>query len=321
MQLNAKARLLSQGGDAISYEQYARVVAMLDHDPRQVHAFDLKVPGALKKLWSELKAVASLLKESADIAVEAVIKAFQEKSVFRLLKGVGFSLSKLLKAVKVAAAIPAQTLFAAIDDLIDAFGSSASLQKLNVHERVAKLDAIIHRHPVLTKLTGVAVAGFLVWAYLHASSTGHADYDLGIVEAVINCVHGDYSLADMFASKQGIKDISVLLFGLATGGAGITSYGAGRIESLLHFLGKHSGEVASLLIALFYTGARKLGLHIDYSHEPQELKSALVHEPADKAGRTQRWYNRLTGPERDAYRAKFPGTRFHDKTSIILPKA
>jgi len=73
-------------------------------------------------------------------------------------------------------------------------------------------------------------------------------------------------------------------------------------------------------LALFYAAAKKLGLQIDYSHEPHEMKAGLVSEPRDKAGRTERWYQSLTGPERDAYRKKWPGTKFHDKTQLVLPK-
>lgn len=319
MKLEARARLLQLEASEVSYEQYSRVIASISSDPHKIQAFDFHVPSALKKLWSDLKAVGQLLAEAGSIGWESVVKAFQERSVFRLLKGVGFSLAKLLKAVKKAASIPAQALFAAFDDLADTFGSSALMQKLDPHARVAKLDEVIHRHPVLTKLTGVAVAGFLIWSFLNSSSTGDADYDLDIVEAVLASLKGDYSLADMFASKQGLKDMSILLFGLATGGLGVTAYGAGRVAKLLHSLGSHSGDASNLLVALFYSAAKKLHMKIDYSAEPPELKATLIADPEDKAGRTQRWYNQLTGPEREAYRRKWPGTKFHDKTKLIIP--
>jgi hypothetical protein len=320
MKLEAHNRLLLAEAAEVTYEQYATVVSSLARNPYQIEAFDFKVPGALKKLWSELKEVGTLLKESANIGWDAIVSAFKEKSVFTLLKGVGFSIAKLLKAVKKATAIPANTLFAALDDMIEVFGSSKLLQHLDVHERVAKLDELIHRHPVLTKLTGVAVAGFVIWQFLHMSNTGNTEYDLELVDTVISCIHGDWSLADMFASKQGLKDISVLLFGIASGGLGLTSYGASRVESLLHFLGSHSGDAASIMIALFYAAAKKLKLKINYDHMPQPLHAALKIEPKDPHGRTSRWFHSLSGPERKAYVKRYPGTRFAREHNLILPK-
>jgi len=318
MRLQASARLLAEEAD-VSYEDYVKVVASLARPDNQLVAFDFKVPGALKKLWSELKEIGQELTESAGIGWDAIVKAFQEKSVFTLLKGLGFSVKKLLKAVSKASAIPAHALFIALDELIEAFGDSETLKRLNVHERVERLDEVIKRHPVLSKLTGVAVAGFLIWQYLHTSNTGDVHYDLSLVDTILNCIKGDYSLADMFASKQGLKDISVLLFGLASGGMGLTSYGASHVEHALTFLGKHAGTAASILLALFYAGAKKLGMHIDYSHEP--VHAGLSVEQGDPAGRTQRWFNQLSGPEREKYRKKYPGTKFNDKTKLILPKA
>lgn len=319
MKLEARNRLLLVEASDVSYEQYAAVVSSLAADPHKIQAFDFKVPGALKKLWSELKAVGELLKESAGIGWDAIVQAFKEKSVFKLLKGLGFSVAKLLKAVKKAVAIPAATLFQALDDLVETFGSSKLLQHLDVHERVAKLDQLIHRHPVLTKLTGLAVAGFVIWMFLHSSSTGDSDYDLTLVDTVLSCIHGDYSLADMFASKQGLKDISVLLFGLASGGLGVTAYGASKIEPALKFLGSHSGDAASIMIALFYAAAKKLNLKINYAEVPHALNAALRTDGDPTRGRTSKWFHSLSGPEREAYVKRYPGTRFAKKSKLVLP--
>jgi len=321
MQLQARMRLLATEAEDVTYEQYAAVVASLAHDPHKLQAFDFQVPGALKKLWSELKEVGQLLKDSAGIGWDAIVQAFKEKSVFTLLKGVGFSLSKLMTAVRKAMALPAAAVFQAFDDLVDTFGSAQMLQKLDVHERIKKLDEVIHRHPVLTKVTGIAVAGFLVWAFLHGSTVGDMDYDLGVVEAVISCIKGDFDLADMFASKKGLRDISVLLFGLATGGIGITAYGASHVEPMLKFLGSHAGQASSMMIALFYAAAKKLGLHIDYSGMPRPMTASLVTDPKAPHGRSHKWFHALPYKERKAYIKRYPGTKFGSEHSIILPKA
>lgn len=320
MKLQARSRLLATEAEEVTYEQYAAVVEAAMRDPRQVVAFDFQIPGALKKLWSELKEVGKLLAESADIGFDAIVQAFKEKSVFRLLKGVGFSLSKLMTAVRRAMALPAAAIFQAFDDLVDTFGSSALLQKLDVHDRVKKLDEVIHRHPILAKVTGLAVAGFLVWAFLHGSTVGDVDYDLGIVDAVISCVKGDFDLADMFASKKGLRDISVLLFGLASGGIGITAYGASHVEPMLKFLGTHAGHASSLMIALFYAAAKKIGLHINYSEMPKPMTAALVTDPKAPHGRSHKWFHGLPYKERKDYIKRYPGTKFGSEHKLVMPK-
>jgi hypothetical protein len=39
-----------------------------------------------------------------------------------------------------------------------------------------------------------------------------------------------------------------------------------------------------------------------------------------KARRTQDWYSRMTPEQRTAYLKKYPGTKFHDKTTLAVPE-
>lgn len=51
------------------------------------------------------------------------------------------------------------------------------------------------------------------------------------------------------------------------------------------------------------------------------LKATLVHPDADKrAGRNADWFNKLSAEEREAYKTKFPGTKFGDKTRLVAPE-
>lgn len=38
-----------------------------------------------------------------------------------------------------------------------------------------------------------------------------------------------------------------------------------------------------------------------------------------KARRTQDWYSRMTAEQRAEYLKKYPGTKFHDKTTLAIP--
>jgi hypothetical protein len=38
-----------------------------------------------------------------------------------------------------------------------------------------------------------------------------------------------------------------------------------------------------------------------------------------KASRSQDWYSRMTAEQRAEYLKKYPGTKFHDKTTLATP--
>ena len=302
MQINAHARLRQQEVEAISYEQYAQVIASLDTSKLQ--AFSFTLPSILRTLKGEISKVVEHLK-GVGVGVADIVKAFQEKSVFKLLKGVGFTLGKLLKAVKTAMAIPSRSLFAALSDLAAEFKNTKFMKALKPAERIAKLEGLIKKHPILTKVTGVAVAGLLIVMYVKSSCTGDIDWDLSLVDDVLAALHGNFSLVDMFTSNEGLYAIAAVIFGVATG-MSVLDYGASTVTAIAKFIDE---DTYGLLLALFYAGARKLKKH--YDGMPKQLK----------AHRTQDWLHGLSHEERMAYLKKYPGSKFKDKTKLIHPGA
>lgn len=259
MKLEATIRLAATD-PAIGYAAYCRMVASLDKS--KVTAFSFNMPGLLRKLWGEIKQLASYLKEAKDIAIDAVIKAFKQRSVFVLLKGLGFSLVKLTKAVAAALRLPSAALFAALDALAEAFGNTKLMKAMDVRARLEKLEAVIRRHPILSKLTGLAIAGLIFVIYIKAPFIGDIEFDFDLVESMITAIRGNYNLAEFFTSPDAIHTIAVLLFGGLTGGASLLDYGAGAITKVLRFLGSQSENVSLILMALFYAGVKRARLRI-----------------------------------------------------------
>ena len=262
MKINAATRLRANAVEAVTYEQYCRVVAGLnEHDLR---AFEFKVPGILKALWSDLKEIATNLQDGIGVGMDMIVKAFQEKSVFGLLKGVGFSLMKLLKAIKSAAAIMSQQLFHAIE----ALHKAGAFTKVEKSAKV--VDEYLREHPILKKVTGLAVAGILLIMYLKSSFLGDVDRDLSLVDEVLGCLHANYSIYDLFASPDGLYAIATVAIGLMTGASAV-SYGYKSIEKSLEFMGAHGSTVYNLGLSLFYAGARRAKLHVDTALAPKAL--------------------------------------------------
>lgn len=266
MKLEAATRL-SATSPALGYEAYCRMVASLDQS--RVTAFNLNLPGPLRKLWVEIKQLATYLKEAKDIAMDAVIKAFKQRSVFALLKGLGFSLVKLSKAVAAAIRLPSAALFTALDALADAFGNTKLMKALDVRGRLEKLEAVIRKHPVLSKLTGLAIAGLIFLIYVKAPFIGDIEFDFDLVESMLAALKGNYNLAEFFTSPDALHTMAVLLFGGLTGGASLLDYGAGFIAKGLRFLGSRAEDVSAIMLALFYAGAKRARLHIKLPVELQ----------------------------------------------------
>ena len=266
MKIEAAARL-SAGASELEYASYCRMVASLDES--RVEAISFAVPPQMKKLWEEIKQLAAYLKEAKDVAVDAVIKAFKQRSVFTLLKGLGFSLVKLAKAVNAALKLPSSALFAALDALVEAFGNSRLFKRMDPKTRLEKLEAVIRQHPILTKVTGLAIAGLILVIYIKAPFIGDTEFDFDLVDSMLKAIKGNFNLVDFFTSRDAIHTIAVLLFGSLTGGASLLDYGAGAIAKMLKFLGSHSEDVSAILLALFYTGAKRARAHIQI---PTELK-------------------------------------------------
>lgn len=301
MQIKAYTCVYQHEVAAVTYELYSKVIASLDTNT--VVAFGIPLPSVLKGLKKDLELVVEHLK-GIGVGITDVIAAFKQKSIFKLLKGVGFTLGKLLHSVKAVAGLPGQALFHAMGDLAEAFKDSHFIKALRPAERLAKLEEVIKRHPVLAKVTGATIAGLLILMFIKSSFTGNVDRDLDLVDAVLAAIHGNFSLVDMFTSQDGLYGLAVLLFGVATGGASLVDYGASALFELAKFI---DSNAYSLLLALFYTAAKKLKKH--YEGVPHVLKSR----------RTQDWLSKLPHEKRHEYLTKYPGSKFKDPTKIIHP--
>jgi len=300
MKLEAAYRLQADDLNAITYEQYAKVIASLDTS--RVEAFDFKIPSMLKVLKGDLGTLVESLK-GVGVGIGEIIAAFQEKSVFKLLKGVGFSLKAILKGIKAAMGLPTNLFVAALQDLAATFKDTRYLRSLKPAERIAALEAVIKRNPVLSKLTGFAIAGLLLLMVFKASNTGHIERDLDVIESIIDALRGNYDLVDFFASAEGVNALATLVFGAMTGGS-VVDYGLGALQQVASFIGDNAG---SLLLCLFYTGAKKLRKR--FGKPPAVLTSR----------RTQDWLSKLPHEDKHKYLSKYPGSKFKDKTKILHP--
>jgi hypothetical protein len=219
----------------VTYEVYCSVLDNMSRPDNQQIAFDFSLPVGLLKAFGDLKAHLTEIANEFKVGFAEVIKAFKQKDVFALLKGLGFNIKGLWKAIHTFTALVPKGLFKIFDSLI----KSGAIDKLKAG--TIKIDDLLHAHPLLTRLGGLAIAGLLVWIWLSMSFTGNPQFDLNL-GTIIDAFHGNFNLTDLFLSPDGLTMLTLLGTGMFTS-IGVAWLGA---------------NLANLLLAFIFTGAHKL---------------------------------------------------------------
>lgn len=185
-------------------------------------------------LLADFKAFFSETAEDLKVGITDLAAAFASKDIFALLKSVGFNLKTLWKGISAALKLIPNGLMRAFEEL----------EKTGVFKgaklAVRQIDAIIKQHPVLTKLTGVVLGGFLLWVWLSMSFVGHPGFDFDLT-FVIDAFRGKFDLVDLFLSPSAMTMLTLLATGLFTG-VGVAWLGS---------------SISNLILALAFTGAKK----------------------------------------------------------------
>lgn len=214
-----------------SYAAYCEVVSAAAGVER---AFDLKIPPVLFKLFGEARAFFSKIAEEFRVPLSDIAKAFRSKDLFLLLKGVGFSLSALVNALTKFTSLLPQGLTA----LFKVLTKNRVFQALQ--DGAMSVDEFLDSHPILRKLAGPALAGFLLWIWLNMSFVGDFSSDFDVT-LILDALKGRFSVRDLFVSPQGLAMLALLFSGVSTG-AGVAWLGS---------------SAYNLMLAFLYTGAKK----------------------------------------------------------------
>lgn len=223
--------LLDNASYDISYEVYCNGLdGIITEDFNDIKNL---LQGALVKVFKDLKGVINIISNDLKIGINEVVKAFKERSVFNILKSFGFMITKMLKSLNELT----KFIRNGILDIFKEMSKSRIIQKLK--SGAIKIDELLDRYPLLKKVTGLALAGLLLWMWLNMTFIGDLDYDFNFSDIIL-ALTGKFTINELFFSPSGLMLIT--LFGMG---------------SLISFpwLG-HS--VLNLSMALVYTGLTKL---------------------------------------------------------------
>jgi hypothetical protein len=180
-----------------------------------------KASQVVSKIISDAKEFIPKIADQIGAEITDIIKAFKDPGIFNLLKAFGFSLHKMVKAILAFTG-------AIRDGLIKVF---EKMHKTGVFQKLKsgliKVDEVLDQYPILKKISGIAVAGMLLYIWLNMTFIGDLHYDFNW-STMIDAAKGSFSLADIFGSEHGLMLLTLFatgsLAGLSVPWLGATMY-------------------------------------------------------------------------------------------------
>ena len=225
--------------EAITYDLYVHMLncissdESLDEGVKEFYdAIKDATVGKVSNIFKTIKNDLSSIADDIGMGTNEIVNAFKSKSLFNILKAFGFNIKKMFKSVGTLSGLVRKGLFSVFKDI----EKTGALKKIK--QGTMKVDDLINKYPILNKVGGVAVAGLLFFIWTQMTFIGDMDFDMDF-SLIKDALAGNYSLADLFVSPQGL----MLLTLFATGG--LVS---------VPWMGSTLGN---LVIALTYTGYKQ----------------------------------------------------------------
>jgi len=139
--------------------------------------------------------------------LDDLLIVFKNKIIFGFFSKIGWSIKKLVDIVHLGYKQNVK-----FQNIIIKYAKEHSITKWT-DEKIKSLDEFLKKHPYIKSITGLAVAGFLIyqWIYL-ISFTGDIDFDFDQI-AIFRALTGTYTLADIFAEESGLKLLAFITLG------------------------------------------------------------------------------------------------------------
>jgi hypothetical protein len=190
--------------------------------------------------------------EALNTSLGSVVELMKDSRVVKFFSKIGWSFKKLYDLLKKG--------YHAYRDLRKVMAEYLANTKVFrwTTDELKKLDEFFSQHPTVRRLTGIALAGLLLYIWFNEAYIGDPDYDFDVRD-ILGALAGSYSFADIFGGPDGATMLTSLLIGTMVSfpWPGATS---------VHF-------IASIIGAL----GKRLHLHFRKEHpEKDEKVPALV---------------------------------------------
>lgn len=149
------------------------------------------------------------LKETG-IGIKELFTAMIQRDFYSLLVALKFNLAQIMKAIGAGQKLVANGILAVLNKVVksDLF--------FMLEKKLIKIDAIIAKYPILKKLTGVALAGLLIFMWLRMTFIGDFSFDFDLSIA-FDALSGQYTIKDLLGTPSGLQFLSLFFLGQFAG--------------------------------------------------------------------------------------------------------
>lgn len=184
------------------YNDYQKAISILEGNNNINENILLGISNNIKKKIKFIKEISLISKTK----IEELLILFKNKEVYKFFKLIKFSFKYFYNLLK-----KGYEVYSELESVISSYITSNKNIKWT-KKQLAKLDKYLESHPKLKKVSGLVVAGLLLYIWLNMSFTPSLDYSMDFSD-IFNSLQGNFSISDLFASDSGVQ----MLLYLATG--------------------------------------------------------------------------------------------------------
>jgi len=168
----------------------------------------------LDSLSSKMKHDLKFMREFANLVngqLLDVLKIFKNKALFSFFNKIKWSFGELIKLVRKGYKLQKQ-----LKQVIAEYIASTNVVDFT-KDKLQDLDAFLKNHPMLKNAGILVVVGFLIYQWTEMISfTGDIEFDFDQT-VLFEAIKGNFSLADLFATPDGIQMLLFIAMNVLTG--------------------------------------------------------------------------------------------------------
>ena len=173
-----------------------------------LYIVDESMMSVIPGVFSELKSTISQISKEFKLEIADIIEALKDRNIYRLLISVGPRM--VMKALIAFSDLISNTLKRAFKEIHD-----SPLFK-GVQKNTQHITAILDKHPILRKVSGIALAGFLIYLWLNTSFIGSFDFDFDVSD-IVEAAKGQYTVEDFLGSPDLVEYMFLFTTGAIIG--------------------------------------------------------------------------------------------------------
>jgi hypothetical protein len=237
-----------EDSQVVTYEMYCGALDLMFNDTLTEVYFNnhlnenilgsirkMNLARGLAKVFNELKYNIQKIAKDFKMNLGQMIQSFKNREVYDMLKAFGFNFKLIFRAIGAFT----NALRGGLLEVFREMARTKTFQK--IRRGAIKVDEVLEKYPILKRLTGIVVAGLLLYIWLNMTFIGDLDYDFNFSDTIA-ALQGSFSIADIFTSPEGLMLVTLFGTGFAFGLS-------------VPWLGK---SLYNLTLAIVYTGYAKL---------------------------------------------------------------